>query len=113
MNAAAVLLIWHFPIVLVPFLPHMSSNMGSSHYWVQVSFVFKQCIFPDWPLVATMDVLLAIRLQVAGNDLHGGISQPALVHMKIVYVFYMCREIEKMKVPLNCVYLGVYSGLGV
>jgi hypothetical protein len=78
MNTAAVLLIWHFPIVLVPFLPHMSPNMGSSHHWVQVSYIFKQDNFPDWPLVATINVLPIICLQMAGNDSHGELPNLSL-----------------------------------
>lgn len=85
MNTAAVLLIWHFPIVLVPFLPHMCPGVGSSHYWVQVSYAFKLYDFPDWPLVAIIDVFPVICLQMVGNDSHGPFPKSALVHMKIAY----------------------------
>lgn len=111
MNAAAVLLIWHFPTVPVPPLLHMSSKVGSSHSWVQISYIFNQHNLPNshkWHVSCGM-------FADGCKWLTRAIFLRALMHMKTEFItFWASRDIEKMRKPLNFVYIikDAPSGLG-
>lgn len=111
MDAAAVLLIWHFPTVLVPPLLHMSSKVDSSHYWVQIPYSFNQHNLPNshkWHVSCS-------RFTDGCKWLTRAIFLRALMHMKTEFkIFWASRDIEKTRKPLNFVYIikDASSGLG-
>lgn len=106
MNAAAVPLIWHFPTVLVPLLLHMFPQGG---YFPLLGTGF----FYSLPDSHKWCFLLHVRRWLGVTHIGHFPTCPCAYENRI-YNGWLCRDIEKVRKALNCVYIikDSASGLG-